>query len=120
MAHSVELTAYSSGRVGHGANPGTSGYGSLRSSPARRTRLLLLVGPRVPPTRGIDVRLTAMSDGFAAPGRGRSASGGRRFPSFVFDKREYTVRQLPGLVVLAPAVHRSEERRGRAVWAARS
>src|SRR5579862_1744270 len=44
-----------------------------RDAPAPRgeTRLLLSVGPRVPRTRGIGLRLTAPAPGVAAPGRGR-------------------------------------------------
>src|SRR5579863_8840390 len=41
-------------------------------APRGETRLLLSVGPRVPRTRGIGLRLTAPAPGVAAPGRGRS------------------------------------------------
>src|SRR5580704_3200405 len=59
MAQSVELTV--------------SPTVTDRDDPAPRgeTRLLLMVGPRVPRARGIDLRLTAPAAGVAAPGRGR-------------------------------------------------
>src|SRR5947209_4156726 len=73
MAQSVVLTGNSSGSVGPGTIPGPA---MDRHDPAPRgeTRLLLLVGPRVPRARGIDVRLTAPAAGVAAPGRGRLLS----------------------------------------------
>src|ERR1700685_1522019 len=59
MAQSVELTV--------------SPTVTDRDDPAPRgeTRLLLMLGPRVPRARGIDLRLTAPAAGVAAPGRGR-------------------------------------------------
>src|ERR1700685_2724187 len=59
MAQSVELTV--------------SPMVTDRDDPAPRgeTRLLLMVGPRVPRARGIDLRLTTPAAGVAAPGRGR-------------------------------------------------
>src|SRR6266849_6132804 len=70
MAQSVVLTDNSSGSVGPGTTPEPA---MDRDDPAPRgeTRLLLLVGPRVPRARGIDLRLTAPAAGVAAPGRGR-------------------------------------------------
>src|SRR5271154_2989024 len=59
MAQSVELTANSS---------------RLRIKaiqPREENPAILVVGPRVPPARGIDMRLTAPVAGVTAPGRGR-------------------------------------------------
>src|SRR6516225_9321125 len=60
MAQSVELTV-TSPTVMDRDDPGPRG----------ETRLLLMVGPRVPRAGGIDLRLTAPAAGVAAPGRGR-------------------------------------------------
>src|ERR1700726_821808 len=68
MAQSVELTVSPLVTDRDDACLAACGGGP---APRGETRLLLMVGPRVPRPRGIDLRLTAPAAGVAAPGRGR-------------------------------------------------